>query len=79
MRRVQVIRTSMLDLLIAGPKSARGPHVARQRQLVIDTCCPRLTSTANPPAAAAAADRRYRLTDRLTGGYSTMYAIRVIK
>ena len=27
----------------------RGPHIARQQQLSIDTCCPRPTSAANPP------------------------------
>jgi len=32
----------------------------------IDVCCPRPTSAANPPAAAAAVDRRDRQTDRRT-------------
>ena len=48
-------------------QNLRGPHVARQQQPSIDICCPRPTSAANPPAAAAAAvDLRDRQTDGLT-------------
>ena len=43
-------------------RNLRGPHVAWQQQLSIDICCPRLTSAANPPSAAAAVDRRDRQT-----------------
>jgi len=60
---------NMLDLLTVGQKKLRCPHVARQQQLSIDICCPRLTSAANPPAAAAVAvDRRGRQTDGRTDG-----------
>jgi len=55
----------MLDLL-QSDQNVRGPHVARQQQLSIDVCCPRPTSAANPPAAAAAVDRRDRQTNRRT-------------
>ena len=50
-------------------QNLRGPHVARQLQLSIDICCPRPTSAANPPAAAATAtvDRRDRQTERTNG------------
>ena len=58
----------MLDLLAVGPKdqNQRDPHVARKQQLLIDICCQRPTSAANPPAAAAAVDRRDRQTDGRT-------------
>ena len=44
-------------------RNLRGPHVARRQQLSVDICCPRPTSAANPPAAAAAVSRRDRRTD----------------
>jgi len=56
----------MLDLLIVGV------NVAGQQQLSIDICCPRPSSAANPPAAAAAVDRRDRQTDRRTDRHSTV-------
>jgi len=37
-----------------------------RRQLSSDICCPRPTPTVNPPAAAAAVDRRDRQTDGRT-------------
>jgi len=44
-------------------QNRRGPHVARQQQLSTNFCCPHPTSSVNPPAAAAAVDRRDRRTD----------------
>ena len=52
-------------------QNLRCPHVARQQQQSIDICCPRLTSAANPPAAAAAVDRRDRQTGRTDGRTDT--------
>ena len=52
----------MLELLSVGPKFTRlSRHAAAQ--LSINISCPRPTSAANPPAAAAAVDRRDRQTD----------------
>jgi len=48
------------------PYSLRGLHVTRQQKLSIDICCPRPTSAANLPAAAAAVVRRDIQTDRRT-------------
>jgi len=56
----------MLDLLIVGV------NVAGQQQLSIDIRCPRPSSAANPPAAAAAVDRRDRQADRRTDRHSTV-------
>ena len=58
---------STLDLHTVGP-NLRRPRVASQQQLSIDICCPRPTSAANPPHAAAAVDRRdtHTRTDRQT-------------
>jgi len=60
----------------------RAPHVARQQQLSMDICCPRPTSAANPPAAAAAVDWRDTQTDGRTDGlfrnvYSTLCGPRI--
>jgi len=52
---------------IQSDQNLRSPHVARQQQLSIDICCPRPTSAANPPAAAAV-DRWGRHADRHTEG-----------
>ena len=47
-------------------QNVRGPRVARQKHLSIDICCPRPIIAANPPADAAAVDRRDRQTDGRT-------------
>ena len=49
----------------------RRPHIARQQQLSV-YIVPRPTSAANPPAAAAAVDRRDRQTDGRTDGHATV-------
>ena len=59
-----------VGFLTVGPKFTRPACRAGQQQLSIDMCCPRLTSAANLPAAAAAVDRR----DRQTYGHSTLTA-----
>ena len=56
----------MLGLLTVGPKFMRPARPAAAS--AIDTCCPRPTSAANPPVAAAAVNRRDRETDRRTNG-----------
>jgi len=56
----------MLGLLTVGPKFTRPARPAAAS--AIDTCCPRPTSAANPPVAAAAVNRRDRQTDRRTNG-----------
>ena len=66
-----MISTSMKELLTVGP-NLRDPHIARQQQLSIDICCPRPTSAANPPVAAAAVHRREGHTDGRTDGHSTV-------
>jgi len=57
-----------VGFLTVGPKFTRPACRGGQQQLSIDICC--LTSAANPPAAAAAVDRR----DRQTYGHSTLTA-----
>ena len=37
-------------------QNLRDPYIAWQQRLLIDICCPRPTSAANPPAVAAAVD-----------------------
>ena len=59
-------------------QNLRRPRVAEQQQLSIDICCRRPTSTANPPADAAAVDRRDRQTDRRADGHSFCDAYRVL-
>jgi len=61
----------MLDLLTVG-QNLRGPHAVRRQQPSIDICCPRPSSAANPPASAAAVDRRDRRTDRRMDGQLTV-------
>ena len=52
-----------VDLLTVGTCRR---HAAPQQPLWIDVCCPRPTSAANQPAAAAAVDRRDGQTDGRT-------------
>jgi len=58
-RRIKIVCWTSLQ----SDQNLRGPQVAFQQQLSIDICCPRPTSAANPPADAAAVDRRDRHTD----------------
>ena len=60
----KITETSMLNLLVVGPK-VRGPHATRQQrqQLSIDICGLCLTSAANWMAAAAAVNRWDRQKD----------------
>jgi len=56
----------MLDLLTVGPKFTRPTSRGSSSYRSISAAGPSPTSAANPPAAAAAVDRRDRQTDGQT-------------